>query len=87
MKKVILIDTELGNVPVIINKVSENNEILFNGTILGENNIFIQARTEEFCIDQLRKSFECAMHFWIRYELVEIGLIYEGKINKNWYNE
>jgi len=83
MKHVKLIDTEIGKVPVVI----EKKDNYYNGTILSENNIFIQAKTEAFCIDQLRKAFECSMHFWVRFELSEINLTYEGKISKNWYNE
>ncbi len=87
MKNVKLIETELGFVPVIIEKVEQNDEIYYNGTILGEHSIFIQAKTEAFCMDQLKKAFECTMHFWVRHELSEIRLNYEGKVSKNWYNE
>lgn len=87
MKKIELIETELGKVPVIITKAIESGEIYYIGTILGENNIFIQSKTEAFCVDQLKKAFELNMHFWVRYELSEIGLSYEGKVRKDWYNE
>lgn len=87
MKKVELIDTEIGKVPIVISKVKQHGEINYNGRIIGENNIFIQTRTEAFCIDQLKKAFELSIHFWLRNELFDIQLKYEGKISKNWYNE
>ena len=87
MKRIELIDTELGKLPIVMEKAKENGEIYYNGTILGENSIFIQAKTEVFCIDQLRKAFECSMHFWVRHELSDIHLNYDGKVSKNWYNE
>ena len=82
-----LINTEVGMIPVVIDKITHEGEIYHNGTILGENNVFIQAKTEAFCLDQLKKAYELSMHFWIRGELSEIGLSYEGKVSKNWYNE
>ena len=87
MKHVKLIETELGKIPVVITKVKTEGESYYNGKVLGENNIFIQTKTEAFCIDQLRKAFELSMHFWVRHQFSELGLIYEGKVSKQWYNE
>ena len=60
MKHVKVIYTEIGTIPVVINETTVNGEEYFNGTILGENNIFIQSKTEYFCLDQLKKAFECS---------------------------
>ncbi len=87
MRRVKLIETEIGNVPVVIATVKYNGNTYYNGTILGENNIFIQAKTEAFCLDQLKKAFELSMHFWVRHEFSDLKLNYEGKMSKNWYNE
>lgn len=88
MKKVILIDTEIGKVPALITgKRNAEGEDYYTGTILGEHSIFIEAKTEAFCIDQLQKAFELLMHFWVRSEFAEINLSYETKVSKNWYNE
>jgi len=86
MKEIKIIDTEIGKVPVVINTREEHGMIYYEGTILTESNIFIQAETEEFCLQQLKKAFELSMHFWVRYELADLSLSYEGKVNKNWYN-
>ena len=87
MRQVRLIETEIGNVPVIIATVKYGGETYYNGTILGENNIFIQSKTEAFCLDQLKKAFELSMHFWVRHEISDLKLSYEGKVSKQWYNE
>jgi len=87
MKQVKLLNTEIGFVPVVLEEKEENGEKFVNGTVLGENSIFIQAKTEAFCMDQLRKAFECLMHFWVRSEFSDINLTYESKVSKNWYNE
>ena len=41
MRTVKVIHTEIGEIFVIITPVTENGEDYYNGTILGENNIFI----------------------------------------------
>ena len=87
MKNIKVIYTEIGQVPVIIGSINENGEQYYNGTIMGENNIYIQTKTIATCLDQLKKAFELSLHFWVRFELSEIGLVYEGKVKKNWYNE
>lgn len=87
MKEVRIIETELGGVPVTLEKVKDNGEEFFLGEILGEKNIFIQTKTEAFCLNQLKKAFECSMHFWVRNQISNLKLNYEGKISKDWYNE
>ena len=88
MKKVKVIHTELGEVPVIVAPVAEKGgDIHYNGTILGQNNIFIQTKSIATCLEQLKKAFELSMHFWLRQELHDLHLEYEGKIKKDWYNE
>ncbi len=83
-----LIETELGNIPVVLDKIKHEGVEYYNGTILGERNIFIQAKTEAFCLDQqLKKAFELSMHFWVRNEFSDLKLSYEGKVSKQWYNE
>jgi len=86
MKELKLINTEIGRIPVLIQKIEDNDKTYYEGSVLSEYNIFIQAETEEFCLEQLKKAFELSMHFWVRYELADLGLSYEGKVNKNWYN-
>jgi hypothetical protein len=86
MKNVKVIYTEIGQVPVLIDVIKESGTTYYNGTVLGEHTIFIQAQTMAYCLDQLKKAFELSLHFWIRYELSEIGLTYEGKVKKDWYN-
>ena len=86
MRTVKVIHTEIGEIFVIITPVTENGEDYYNGTILGENNNFIQAKSIVKCLEQLKKAFEISIHFWVRYELSEVGLTYEGKVKKDWYN-
>jgi hypothetical protein len=87
MRTIKVIYTELGQIPVIITPVKENSEEYYNGIILGENSIFIQAKSIAKCLEQLKKAFELSMHFWVRFELSDIGLTYEGKVKKDWYNK
>ena len=88
MKEVRIIYTEIGGVPVTIEQVVRDGKTLYEGKVLGENSIFIQSETEEHCLDQLKKSFELSMHFWVRFEIGDIpGVSYEGKVKKNWFNE
>jgi hypothetical protein len=87
MAEIKLIDTEIGRIPVVIRKIKQEGESYYTGMVLGENNIFIQTKTEAFCIDQLRKAFELSMHFWVRHEISDLKLKYEGKVSKQWYNE
>ena len=86
MKKVKVIYTEVGIIPVLIEITKENGDTYYNGTILGEHNIFIQAKTMAYCLDQLKKAFELSLHFWVRLELTELQLNFEGKVQKSWYN-
>ena len=86
MKKVKVIYTEVGVIPVLIETTKESGDTYYNGTILGEHNIFIQAKTMAYCLDQLKKAFELSLHFWVRLELTELQLSFEGKVQKNWYN-
>ena len=54
MIKVKVIYTEIGEVPVLIDVINESGTTYYNGTILGEHNIFIQAQTMVYCLDQLK---------------------------------
>ncbi len=87
MKEVRIILTEVGKVPVTIEKVIKDGIVHYEGKIMGENNIFIETETEDYCLDQLRKAFELSMHFWLRFELNDLHLNYMGGVKKDWYNE
>lgn len=70
-----LIDTELGKIPVIINRVEENGEVRFDGSMLDEDiKILIQTPTMETCKIGLTNAFEIQMHFWLYKELVPINI-------------
>ena len=86
MKKKVIY-TDIGIIPVMIDVIEMSGDTYYNGRIIGEHNIFIQAKTMAYCLDQLKKAFELSLHFWVRLELTELHLNYDGKVQKSWYNE
>lgn len=72
-----LIETEIGNIPVIISEVIENGEKRYDGRMLdNEMKIFIQTPTKESCLNGLKNAFELQMYFWLSRELKPLNITF-----------
>jgi len=82
MKQILLMCTEIGEIPILICDRVEKDVTIYTGTILNNNSIHIQSLSKENCIIELKKAFELQAHFWLRNQLLDLNITYETS-NKN----
>lgn len=75
MKELSIIETELGEIPIITAKNIKDGEIQYEGTVIYDDmTIIIQTPTKELCLVGLKNTFEIQMHFWLYKELLPINI-------------
>ncbi|NJO64451.1 MAG: hypothetical protein HC836_41790 [Richelia sp. RM2_1_2] len=74
MKNLKLINTELGTIVATIEMGFENNTLLFIGRVVGFEEFFCYADSEESCEAALVLSFEIYLDMLIKYELKDLGI-------------
>lgn len=82
MREVLLMGTEIGRVPIVITDKKVKGVSIFEGKILNSNAIHIQSLSKENCIIELKKAFELQIHFWLRNQITDLNIAYEGTNNK-----
>lgn len=82
MKDVLLMGSEIGRVPIVINDRIVRGIRIFEGKILDSNTIHIQSLSKENCIIELKKAFELQIHFWLRNQITDTNIIYDTTTNK-----
>ena len=83
MREILLMGTEIGRVPIVITDKRVKGVSVFEGKILDSNSIHIQSLTLENCIIELKKAFELQIHFWLRNQMTDLNIAYEGTNKKN----
>ena len=77
MNEIVLINTELGKVPVVIcNKTNK-----FHGYILWNKKIKVDSPTKKSCLYGLQKAFEFHIYTWLKLELSDLNLINGNDLN------
>lgn len=70
LKMVELIETEIGKMPVIINKQVVNDNVRYCGKIISDDfDISVESITKKDCLEELKVKFDLELFFWLTNQL------------------
>lgn len=73
LNNVELIETDIGKIPVIINEVVKNGNVIYQGkSLYSEINILIETPTKESCMIGMCNAFDLYITLWLENQLMSI---------------
>lgn len=73
LNNVELIETDIGKIPVIINEVVKNGNVIYQGkSLYSEINILIETPTKESCMIGMSNAFDLYVTLWLENQLMSI---------------